>query len=178
MQIHRLIPHPARPADRVRGVQVRCSWLADGILFLRWRIDGAQQVVLPAYAGTGRADDLWKTTCFEMFLDLGDGAYREFNFSPSGRWAACDFSAYRTLSGNFELQAWPETSVERGDAIIAGSVRVPCEALAGARLGALTAVVEEQGGVISFWASAHHKDQPDFHDATCFTTDFGSPQAP
>ena len=148
------------------------------MLFLRWRIDGAQQVVLPAYAGTGRAEDLWKTTCFEMFLDLGDGAYRELNFSPSGRWAAYDFSGYRISSGNSDLQAWPETSVERGDAIIAGAVRVPDEALAGATRGAFTAVIEEEGGVMSFWATGHHKGEPDFHDTTCFTTDFGSPDEP
>jgi hypothetical protein len=156
-------------------VRVFCRFLSDGTLFLRWRIDGAQRVLLPAYAGTGRADDLWKTTCFEMFLNLGERGYREFNFSPSGRWAAYDFASYRVASGAAELSDWPETSVERGDTIITGAVRVPVDALAGARLGALSAVIEEEGGVISFWASEHHNDEPDFHDRACFTLDFGSP---
>jgi hypothetical protein len=145
------------------------------MLFLRWRIDGAQQVVLPAYKGTGCADDLWKTTCFELFLDIGEGRYREFNFSPSGRWAAYDFASYRVSSGDVEMPDWPETSIERGDAIITGVVRVPSDAMLGATKGALTAVIEEEGGVMSFWAGAHDKDEPDFHDSTCFTLDFGSP---
>ncbi len=178
MQIHRLTAHPARRPIRVANVQVVSQFLKDGTLFLRWRIDGAQKLVLPPYAGSGRADDLWKTTCFELFLDLGDGKYREFNFSPSGRWAAVDFASYRVKSGNAELRNWPETAIERGDSIVTGSVRVPGEALAGATHGALATVIEEEGDVISFWAHAHHQEQPDFHDRTCFTTQFVPPKAP
>lgn len=177
MQIHRLNMHPARPSSRVRGVQVVCQFLAGGEMFLRWRIDGAQQVILPGYAGSGRADDLWKTTCFELFLDLGEGRYREFNFSPSGRWAAYDFASYRQKSGDAELADQPTVSVDRGDAIISGVVRVPGQALAGASKGAFTAVVEEEGGVLSFWAPDHNRDQPDFHDASCFTLDFAPTQS-
>ncbi|MCB2048142.1 MAG: DOMON-like domain-containing protein [Novosphingobium sp.] len=169
--------HPARPANRVRGVQVRWLYLPGGELFLRWRIDGARDVMLPPYAGSGRGDDLWTTTCFELFLDFGDGTYREFNFSPSGRWAAYDFASYRSRSGEGEIGEWPETTVERGTDIITGAVRVPRDALSGATRGSLTAVVEEEGGVISFWAPAHHNDEPDFHDRTCFTLDFAPPQA-
>lgn len=175
MQIHRLTAHPALSPNRVTGVQAVSQFLKDGTLFLRWRIDGAHKVILPPYAGSGRGDDLWKTTCFEMFLDMGQGRYREFNFSPSGRWAAVDFASYRAPSGNVELRDWPETTIDRGDTIVAGAVRVPGEALAGATHGSLTAVIEEEGGVLSFWASAHHNEQPDFHDRTCFTTDFAPP---
>jgi hypothetical protein len=178
LQIHRLTAHPAKPPSRVTGVQVVSQFLKDGTLFLRWRIDGARRVVLPPYAGSGRADDLWRTTCFEIFLDLGEGRYREFNFSPSGRWAAMDFSSYRLKSGDADLRNWPETTVDRGDVIVTGAVRVPGGAMAGATRGALTTVVEEEGGVLSFWASEHRKDQPDFHDASCFITDFGSPPEP
>lgn len=178
MQIHRLKAHPARPPDRVASVQGVSQFLKDGTLFLRWRIDGAQKLVLPPYAGSGRADDLWQATCFELFLDLGDGRYREFNFSPSGRWAAYDFAAYRDKSGDADLSGWPETSVERGDVIVTGAVRVPREALAGSTRGALTTVVEEEGGVLSFWAPEHCKEQPDFHDASCFTFDFAPPPKP
>src|SRR5207253_6068780 len=44
----------------------------------------------------GRADDLWQTTCFEAFLRRpGEESYREWNFAPSGQWAAYDLAAYR-----------------------------------------------------------------------------------
>ena len=59
-----------------------------------------------------RRDNLWQSTCFECFLK-GDGkeAYQEWNFSPSGDWAAYDFEAERegmelageTLTANSEL---------------------------------------------------------------------------
>lgn len=178
MQIHRLISHPARPPGRVMGVRIVSQFLPQGELLLRWRIDGAQELVLPPYAGSGRGDDLWKTTCFELFLDRGGGAYREFNFSPSGRWAAYDFSSYRERIGNAEMSEQPVVTVERGDEITVGTVRLPLEGLTGARLGTLTAVIEEKGAAVSFWAPAHRKEQPDFHDQTCFTIDFGAPLKP
>ena len=37
--------------------------------------------------------NLWQTTCFEAFLRAPGGeAYREWNFAPSGDWAAYDFT--------------------------------------------------------------------------------------
>ena len=47
-----------------------------------------------AHAGKGRADELWRTTCFELFLrpDGGRG-YVELNLSPSERWARSTSSA-------------------------------------------------------------------------------------
>lgn len=177
MQIHRLTAHPARPAGRVSKVSVTVMYPAAGEMLLRWRIVGAQDVIFPAYSGSGRADDLWKTTCCEMFVDMGEGAYREFNFSPSGRWAAYDFASYRVPRGNAELRDSPVISFERGSEIAVATVRLPVMAFAGARLGALTAVIEENGGVTSFWANAHGKPEPDFHDTTCFTLDFAPPQA-
>ncbi len=32
----------------------------------------------------------------------------------------------------------------------------------------LCAVIEEQGGQLSYWALAHGGSTPDFHDAACF----------
>ena len=32
----------------------------------------------------------------------------------------------------------------------------------------LSAVIEEEGGVKSYWAISHHGDEPDFHDPACF----------
>jgi hypothetical protein len=175
LKIHRLVAHPARPARRVKGVNVTTRFLPEGELMLRWRIEGARDLVLPAYSGAGRGDDLWKTTCFELFIAHAGGAYREFNFSPSGRWAAYDFSSFRQSEGNSDLRDSPHVSVERGEEITVATVRVPIDALGGARRGALTAVIEEEGGVTSFWAPAHGGDQPDFHDHSCFTLDFVPP---
>ena len=43
----------------------------------------------------------------------------------------------------------------------------------------LTAVIEEEGGVKSFWALAHGDPaKPDFHDPACFTAKLPAPPQP
>ena len=82
-----LICHPKTPALGVRSVAV--DWASQGDrLVLTYRVAGAGRLILPAQASPERADGLWKATCFELFLGLEGKAYREFNFSPSGRWAS------------------------------------------------------------------------------------------
>lgn len=175
--MHRLIAHPALPPRCVSRVQIRWRFLRTSELILRWRIDGAEQVLLPAQTDGARADDLWKTTCFELFLDMGNGTYREFNFSPSGRWAAYDFSDYRTKSGDADIAKAPTVIVDRGRSVIAGAVRIPVQALNGANKASLCTVIEEEGGAISFWSNAHHDAaKPDFHDRSCFVIDLGRPK--
>ncbi|MBV1918487.1 MAG: DOMON-like domain-containing protein [Sphingomonadaceae bacterium] len=176
MQMHRLIAHPGLPPRLVKSVQVRWRTLDDGTFFLRWQIDGANDVILPPIAGRQRADDLWNTTCFELFIDMGEGAYREFNFSPSGQWAAYDFSSYRQLARNAVLEEAPIVDVRQEAAVIAGGVKLPIRALSGGKAASLCAVIEENGGLLSFWSNAHHKEKPDFHDPTCFELDFAAPE--
>ncbi|WP_353226867.1 hypothetical protein [Novosphingobium sp.] len=42
----------------------------------------------------------------------------------------------------------------------------------------LTAVIEEAGGVKSYWAAAHPREQPDFHDPACLIATLAAPVAP
>ena len=68
MQTHQLVAHPAHPPLRVTGVEAKVIGFDADWLRVRWRIDGAQDLVIPPFAGRGRADELWQTTCFEAFL--------------------------------------------------------------------------------------------------------------
>ncbi|MDQ3471354.1 MAG: hypothetical protein M3428_03090, partial [Pseudomonadota bacterium] len=69
--------------------------------------------VIPEPQEPARADGLWRTTCFEMFLKQpGDDAYREWNFAPSGAWAAFDFSGYREGMAEAEVGSPPYIRME------------------------------------------------------------------
>lgn len=167
MQTHSLVAHPAFMPAKVERVAVRWGRVADGRIMLRWRIDGASALVLPKPARPARADDLWKNTCCELFVSLGEGRYREYNFSPSGQWAAWDFSGYRSRSGDHEPLAAPEISVDSGTSVFTLTVFLSGKELVNANHAALTAVLAEDRR-LSYWALRHPRLQPDFHDPTCF----------
>lgn len=168
VQTLELTPHPAFQPGQVTGVSVRWTTLPDGRLMLRYRVDGAQALVVPPFKGHGQADELWKTTCFELFLYDGDGSYRELNFSPSGQWALYGFAGYRNRAGEAKLRDHPEIRHELGDSVFVQTVFVDASILLGAVRAALAAVIEEEGGRPSYWALAHNGLQPDFHDPFTF----------
>ena len=128
----------------------------------------ANRFLIAEPAEPKRADDLWKTTCFEAFLRVpGAEAYREWNFAPSGDWAAYDFAAYR--GGRTEAEvAPPYIRVEDNFTWWAFGATISVEAKGAWELG-LSAVLEEKDGTKSYWALAHPEgDKPDFHDPACF----------
>lgn len=177
MQTHVLVPHPAFAPGEVTGVTVRWAELPDKRLMLRYMVEGCAGLVLPAYRGRGRGEDLWKTTCFELFLYDGEGRYREFNFSPSGKWAACAFAGYRNMAGDFEPRTTPEIKHETGASVFVQTVFIDRRELEGAESAALAAVIEENGGRPSYWALAHNGLKPDFHDPACFRISLRPPRA-
>lgn len=145
--------------------------LTDNWMRVRWRIDGPSKLVIPAFAGKGREDELWKATCFELFVMEKDGtpSYNEFNLSPSERWAAYDFDDYRKGMRNRPFAREPDCTFRMGQSMAIFDASLPRAQMpeAPAAIG-LSAVIEEEGGVKSFWAISHHKEQPDFHDPACF----------
>jgi hypothetical protein len=127
-----------------------------------------ERFVVPAATEPKRADELWKTTCFEAFLrPLREEGYREWNFAPSGKWAAYDFTSTRTGMREAEA-ADPYIRVEDNFTwwALGASIAVPADE--NWELG-LSAVLEEKDGTKSYWALAHpNADKPDFHDPGCF----------
>ncbi len=129
----------------------------------------ADRFVIGESAEPGRTDELWRTTCFEAFLHAdGDSAYREWNFAPSGAWAAYDFESYR--DGRSQAEATePYIRMEDNMTWWAVGATIATDALRHWHLG-LSAVLEEKEGTKSFWALAHpNPEKPDFHLADCFT---------
>ncbi len=43
-----------------------------------------------------RKDELWKSTCFECFIQYKDRSYDEWNFDLEGNWQSYSFTSYRS----------------------------------------------------------------------------------
>lgn len=170
-----LKPHPDNPSDGVEHIEVDLLRDAPHSLTLTWRLTGDMgRIVLPAFKERSRQDELWKHSCFELFIQ-GDGdSYYEFNFSPSGGWAAYRLMTYR----DEQMSAAPGIpapghifKAEAGALGMVASVNLaglPGLALyAPLRIG-LSAIIEGPGGQRSFWALAHAPGEPDFHNPIAF----------
>jgi hypothetical protein len=173
MQLN-LVPHPATPpADPPFKVWVNVEHSAAfGVTATTniWFGVGApaSRFVIPEPVDPKRADDLWQTTCFEAFLRVpGALSYREWNFAPSGEWAAYDFTAPREGRTDAEVAA-PYLRVEDNFTWWAFGATISVDAAGTWELG-LSAVLEEADGTKSYWALAHpNEEKPDFHDPACF----------
>lgn len=164
-----LKPHPDTPPKAIHGVEVRWFEVHDGRLILRWQVKNVDALALPDFAGKGRGDNLWRTTCGELFLkDESGNGYREFNFSPSGRWAAYRFADYREGREDAVQPDPPEVAGSGGEYLYVLTASIDRVVLDGAGGAGLSMVIEERDGTISYWALAHPPGQPDFHHPSCF----------
>ena len=161
-----LTPHPETPPDDTgMTMEVWLDRWPDGRAELCFHLQtDTKRLVLPQPSKPRRADELWKTTCFELFVQTGEG-YREYNFAPSGAWAAYAFDAYRAGMRAADLDYDPEIETDDlGDTFLLDAV---IDLEGEGRFG-LSGVVEEKSGTKSFWALAHPPGPPDFHHPACF----------
>lgn len=179
MQTSLLVPHSAHPPSSALEMHFASS-VKGGWLTMRWRIEGSSNLAIPPFAGRRRADELWRTTCFELFVQ-GEGAgYCEFNFSPSEAWAAYDFDRPREGMRNRQVAAAPVCTWRGGGprlALFDAALRIDALPALPCRIGP-TAIIEETGGRKSYWAAVHGRPQPDFHDPACFTVTLAAPDVP
>jgi hypothetical protein len=169
-----LIPHPstspAEPVFKVWANVDHAGALGAVATTNIWFGVGAPaaRFVVPQPSESARVDELWRTTCFEAFLrPEGEESYREWNFAPSGQWAAYDFSAYRADMTEADVASPPYVRVEDNLTWWALGATIAVDADTSWQLG-LSAVLEEKDGTKSYWALAHPGDKPDFHDPGCF----------
>jgi len=124
-------------------------------------------IVVPPSGPVRRGDRLWQHTCFEIFVSPGMPAYREFNFSPSGEWAAYAFRGYREAAPAPDVEV-QSLSIRRSADRLELDAGIPVPD--GVRLSiAVSAVVENRSGALSYWALKHAPGKPDFHHPDAFT---------
>jgi hypothetical protein len=169
-----LTRHPTTYSRWVDGIDVRIVMAEGGDLVLAFGLRGdLAHLRIPPPRTPRRAERLWMHTCFEAFIGPLDGpAYCEFNFAPSGEWAAYAFQRYR--EGGMVVDVHPAIAVQHADARLDLEARIlrvdrlvalpPRGAL---RLG-LAAVVEDARGALAYWALRHPSGRPDFHHAQAF----------
>jgi hypothetical protein len=176
-----LTAHPTDPGLPIASFDADARREHDGSLRLRWRLAGDVGALrVPDPAPPQRLDDLWHHTCFEAFIAVeGGSAYAEFNFSPSGSWAAYAFTGFRQGMRNADLEAPPECRWHRDDRRLDFDVTLrPLRWPVGAatlplRLG-LTAVIEDRSGTITYWALRHPGSRPEFHHPDGFVLGIGN----
>ena len=172
-----LVFHPAHPPLGVRSLEARIIGFDADWLRARWKIMGAGSLVVPPFAGKGRADGLWQTTCFELFLQPGGGPqYTEINLSPSERWNVYDFESRRKGVTERPMPREPRCALRLGTDMAIFDAAIPTAGLPAApwRCG-FTAVIEESGGHKSYWSLVHGSNAPDFHDPACFIAEVAAP---
>ena len=169
-----LIPHPstlpAEPAFKLWAIVEHAAAFGAMATTNIWFGIGAptERFVIPQAAEPARRDELWRTTCFEAFLRPGGGeGYCEWNFAPSGEWAAYDFQGYREGMANADVVSPPYIRMEDNFTWWALGATISVDAGTQWELG-LSAVIEEKDGTKSYWALAHTGEKPDFHAADCF----------
>jgi hypothetical protein len=174
-----LSAHPAYQS-LVDSIEVEVERVSTTLLRFRYRVEGEiDRIALPPPAPPLRADNLWRTTCFEAFIAPADGEnYRELNFSPSSQWAAYDFTSYRAGMTQAWIPAPPyvRLDIEAGtlELIVAISLDLDPEP---SRLG-LSAVIEDKGGLKAFWDAGGSGSMPDFHHPSCFALELPPPPMP
>jgi hypothetical protein len=166
-----LVCHPRTPSPGVGTIDVLVENATNGILALTFVLQADLAALrIPAQRPCRRVDELWRHTCFETFLMAGDGpCYREYNFSPSGEWAAYAFRDYRQQGVAADSSA-PVIRVHRSAQRLALEAEVSLELPPlhrSIRLG-LSAMVEAVDGRLSYWALRHPQDKPDFHHVDAF----------
>ena len=93
-----LVPHPDAPPAAIGSVTCLISWQSAGLWCFDYLVGEPPEALrMPAAVPPARTHGLWERTCFELFLRQADSdSYYEFNFSPSGEWAAFGFDSYRS----------------------------------------------------------------------------------
>ena len=166
----------------VESIQTSIGYVEANLLRISYALRGDLALLnIPVRASTRRADRLWETTCFEAFLRVeGDSAYYEFNFSPSGEWAAYWFRGYRD-GGPMDNDNVASGIVARRSANrIELDALVHLDRLQAIRLGSLlriglSAVIEDHDGGLSYWALKHPGAKPDFHHPDSFALELAFP---
>ena len=155
-----------------------------GALHAVFQVKGALDCVnwLKTSSGTGRCHELWRQTCFELFFAIpGGSAYWEINLSPGGCWNVYRFTGYRTGMREQEGEDQPVCHVARDGDLFSLACTIDCRAFLDDSVDcelAVSTVVQDTRGRLSYWAIDHHQPEPDFHNRAGFSMVLSGEKSP
>lgn len=145
-----------------------------GVIEIEYRIAGwmAGKMLLENAGRPERRHELWRQTCFELFFGIqGDSAYWEVNLSPNGDWNIYRFTDYRTGMREELLAVQPVCVVVGEGGLFSLCCTLDCKALTDDSSDlelAVSCIIKDTGGSLSYWAVDHCGAEPDFHDRANF----------
>jgi len=172
-QFHPLMLHRTCDLGPIRAVTASITPTEHGCE-AEFRLDGRiSGIKVPQPATPQRMDNLWKTTCFEIFWQpIGQPGYVEFNLSPSGCWASYDFDAFREGMRDAPVDAIAlscahSQTEQGGELIVKAQIAATLPGPAQIALNAIVEHTDEAGGGLQFWALAFPPGPPEFHSEAC-----------
>lgn len=163
---------PFSPIDLPVSVDGKIT-AGSNFIELEFHLSDPQNLVLDSIAPNNkskwsRADELWKSTCFEAFFGFqGNPQYWELNLSPSKHlWNLYSFDSYRSpqpprRNDQFKLEIMDLKPT-----------RIKCRLLTDLKLQNLEAnlcsVIRTESGITYY--SLRHASKPDFHWREGFRT--------
>jgi hypothetical protein len=147
----------------------------NNLLVLHYTLAGDIEAVFLPTSSTHphRKDELWKSTCFELFLAIkSQPPYWEFNLSPSGDWNVYRMDAYRRVGFREEASMqWLPFEVRREEGVLTLRTIVDLKPILlesrPLEVG-VAAVIQTKDGKETYWALAHPAPNPDFHRRESF----------
>jgi hypothetical protein len=146
----------------------------ENLLIISYALLGdIKEVEIPPLSDTaGRSHELWQETCFEFFLGVKDSpGYWEFNLTSTGDWNIYHFDNYR--QGMQEETAFTTLpfSVQHSPDCLAIALDIDLDKIVPADQIleiAITAVIKQKNGEVTYWALTHQGAEADFHRRDSF----------
>jgi len=126
--------------------------------------------IFPSKSTPKRDNELWKLTCFELFLaNENEEAYYELNFSPSLAWNFYYLSAYRSEVEELKLLNSPKIECFEAKNVFKIVFELAIENLEKFELYNVACILLNKENERTFWTIKHLNSQPDFHDKASFS---------
>ena len=140
----------------LKADRVTLSFLVEGAL---------ENYIFPSPQTSKRANELWKSTCFELFLAHSEKEeYYEFNISPSLAWNCYHLSTYRAEPKEVEILVEPVIKTTKESGCYRLDFELKGFALTSFDRVNLTAILLTKEGERTFWSLKKMQGSPDFHE--------------